>query len=568
MIEENKKIEDSEMPKNNTGDEKDFLIEQITQDVRELEQYVKEFSEFLPLPVILVTPVKNIVDINYAFMKLFGYEEVELIGQKVDFIFKNKRDLNTLFEYISKYNEVQHLEMKIIAKEGHAITVSVSASKRKDDNNNVVGYFIAFSDITDFKKLQDSLEDKVRERTKELEKMQKILLETLDEIREAKDKIEKEKNKTSGIISNFPDPIIVLDQDWRIMMLNPAAQQVFGFNDSDLGKKINVKDDKFSFSVFQDATKTKFTVKEMILDKTGNVKVEEVSIHLNTKVKENENPFSAAYAGLEKGSVVYRVITSAVYDENKTCYGHMKIFFDLTREKSIDKMKSEFISIAAHQLRTPLSAIKWAIRLVLDEEMGKLNDMQIKTLQKGYQSNERIIKLVNDMLDVSHIEEGRFGYSFEKGSIEDVLKSVLDNIENKVKTKQIDLVIEKPNKIPLIDLDKEKLSLLIQNLLENAVTYSPENGKIEINIKVKKEDIELKVKDNGVGIPKSDQDKLFTKFFRASNVVRMQTDGSGLGLFIAKNVVEMHGGSITCKSEEGKGTEFTINLPIKNKNKK
>ena len=112
-------------------------------------------------------------------------------------------------------------------------------------------------------------------------------------------------------------------------------------------------------------------------------------------------------------------------------------------------------------------------------------------------------------------------------------------------------------------MDKQKMTLVLQNLLENAVKYTPEFGKIEIKVKNNKDKLDISVKDNGIGIPEKDKEKLFTKFFRADNVVRMQTEGSGLGLFIVKNIIEMHGGQIKCKSEEGKGTEFIFDLPLK-----
>lgn len=559
-MEEENKNHDNQAPES----DEQFLLEQITEDVRELERYVKEFSEFLPLPVILITPVKNVVDVNNAFKKLMGYDEMEIIGQQIDFIFESKSEVDKLYEHLEKYGEVKQLEMEIMAKNRKKIPVSVAVSHRKDTDGNVVGFFIAFSDIRAFKKLQDDLEDKVKERTGELEKMQKILLDTLDEIRYAKDDIEKEKNKTAAIISNFPDPVMVVDTNWQLMLFNPAAAKVFSLGAHNLGQKINTQEGQFSFNDFKPFIKTDYEVKEIMVDEEGKPLIEEVMIKAKEKVVTKKNPFSAAYVGYEEGSTVYKVITAPVYDDNNVYYGNMKIFFDLTREKMVDKLKSEFISIAAHQLRTPLSAIKWAIKLVLDEEMGRLNEMQKKTLSKGYVSNERIIKLVNDMLDVSRIEEGRFGYELKQGDISEPLQQAIENLENQIKEKQIRFNITKPEKIPPVLLDKEKMTLALQNVLENSVTYTPEFGQITIDVKEQDEKIKILITDNGVGVPTADQEKLFTKFFRASNVVRMQTDGSGLGLFIVKNIIEKHGGEVKINSEEGRGTTCKIVLPIKN----
>jgi signal transduction histidine kinase len=248
--------------------------------------------------------------------------------------------------------------------------------------------------------------------------------------------------------------------------------------------------------------------------------------------------------------------------------GIMKIFYNLTREKIIDKMKSEFISIAAHQLRTPLSAIKWVIKMILDGDAGKLNDEQKNLLSQGYASNERIIALVNDMLNVSRIEEGRFGYSFTPDKLDEALDIVVKSLANQIANKKIKLDLFLPPKLPMVYMDKQKMVLVLQNILENAVKYTPEHGKIDIKVKNTNDNLEIAIKDNGVGIPQNDQAKLFSKFFRASNVMRMQAEGSGLGLFIVKNIIEKHGGTIICKSEEGHGTEFVFTLPLDSKVKK
>ena len=238
----------------------------------------------------------------------------------------------------------------------------------------------------------------------------------------------------------------------------------------------------------------------------------------------------------------------------------MKIFNDLTREKMIDKMKSEFISIAAHQLRTPLSAIKWIIKMVLDGDAGELNKEQHDLLQKGYQSNERIIGLVNDLLNVSRIEEGRFGYNFDYGDFNEVITVIVESCEKLIAKNHQKFEVIKPTVLPKVYMDKERISLVLQNLVENAIKYTPEYGSIELKVTVDEGHLKISVRDNGVGIPKEDTDKIFTKFFRASNVIRMETEGTGLGLFIAKNIVEKHGGIIEMESEEGKGTMFTFTV--------
>jgi signal transduction histidine kinase len=226
-------------------------------------------------------------------------------------------------------------------------------------------------------------------------------------------------------------------------------------------------------------------------------------------------------------------------------------------------MKTEFVSISAHQLRTPLSAIKWTLKMFLDGDLGELTKEQREFLEKTYQSNERMISLINDLLNVTRIEEGRYLYRVVLTDIVKICQSITDSYKEEIKKRNLKMVFHKPKKLPMVKVDVEKISLAIQNLIENSIRYTPAGGEIEIFLKEKKNEIEFSIKDTGIGIPKDQQHRVFTKFFRAPNATKMATEGSGLGLFITKNVVEAHGGKIWFESEEGKGTTFYFTLPIK-----
>lgn len=381
-------------------------------------------------------------------------------------------------------------------------------------------------------------------KVEELENSQKSMFNAFADLKKARAKSDEETRKTVAMIANFIDPIIVIDKGNRINIINPAAMEIFGLIADDIGKLVS-SNDNYSMLNFKSIIKKDFLVKTSQELKSGNLMEEEVTINFNDQ------------------ELTYKVITEKILDPKGEYMGIMKIFYNLTREKMIDKLKSEFISIAAHQLRTPLAAIKWVIKMILDGDAGKLNEEQYSLLAKGYESNERIINLVNDMLNVSRIEEGRFGYSFSNSNFEEVLDIVLDSLENRLKQKSIKVVKVITKKLPPVYMDKDKMILVLQNLIENAVKYTPENGTIEIGAECGKEFLKFRVKDNGVGIPAKDQAKLFSKFFRAANVIRLQTEGSGLGLFMVKNIIGRHGGDITFNSEEGKGTEFVFTIPIK-----
>jgi len=375
----------------------------------------------------------------------------------------------------------------------------------------------------------------------------------------AKDRAEDERNKTASIVSNFVDPVIVVDTNWHIVLLNPAAKKIFGLSENDIGKKLETPSGRFSFSDFARMIPIKFEVKELEKDARGLASIEEVIVGHHTE--EGKLPDSAL-TGSFKNELVYKVITRSVCDRDDVCYGHMKIFYDLTREKMVDRMKTDFISIVAHQLRTPLSAIKWAVGMVLNGDSGLISPEQANFLHKGYESNERMIILVNDLLNVSRIEEGRFGFTFGKHSFQEVLNDVIANTEGVIAKKHIKIGIEKSDPPPQMYLDKEKMILAFQNILDNAIKYTPDYGEVRIGLKVMGSNFIVRVKDNGIGIPKADQGRIFSKFFRSANVVKMQTEGSGLGLFIVRNIIEKHGGKISIESVEGKGTEVTFSLPL------
>lgn len=393
-------------------------------------------------------------------------------------------------------------------------------------------------------KLMHRQDIELKKKIAQLEKSEKSMIRAFADLQAERRRANEEKEKTAAIIANFIDPIIVIDKEDKLRLFNPAAHEVFGFIDADLGKTVK-REKNYSMENFKVMIKQDYAVRNHQEIKSHNPNEEEVVINI---------------AGQD---LTYKVITAKVKDKEGQELGTMKIFYNLTREKMIDKLKSEFISIAAHQLRTPLSAIKWVIKMVLDGDVGKLNEEQQQFLYKGYQSNERIIHLVNDMLNVSRIEEGRFGYSFNKEDLIKVIDGAVASIDGLIREKSIKLTINKPKKLDKIYLDSQKMGLVVQNLLENAVKYTPEFGKIEIDVEGGDELVKVRVKDNGVGIPEKDKAKLFSKFFRAENVIRMQTEGSGLGLFIVKNIIKRHGGEIMVESEEGKGTEFVFTLPLK-----
>lgn len=228
----------------------------------------------------------------------------------------------------------------------------------------------------------------------------------------------------------------------------------------------------------------------------------------------------------------------------------------------LDELKSKFVSTAAHQLRTPLTTIKWSLHEILEGDFGKLKKDQEKAIQDIITAANRLISLVNDLLDVSRLEEGREIFEMKKQDLVSALKDIYNRFKKAADTKGIKLVFE-PQLLALdVVFDEEKLLIAIANLVDNAIKYTMPGGQVAIKITQKDKQVQIDVSDTGIGVPKDEANHIFNRFFRAHNAMMLETYGSGLGLSVVKEVVEKHNGSITFESEEGKGSTFSITLPM------
>ncbi|MDO8436038.1 MAG: ATP-binding protein [bacterium] len=232
--------------------------------------------------------------------------------------------------------------------------------------------------------------------------------------------------------------------------------------------------------------------------------------------------------------------------------------------KKLDKAKSEFISIASHQLRTPLTAIKGYISMMLENTYGTPPEKMEKPLKNIYISNERLLKLVNDLLNISRIESGRLEIKLEEASVEELIVSIVEELKNVAKEKGVYLKFEKPAKpISKISIDKDTIRQVIMNIIDNAIHYTSQGG-VTIKVKSQKLKVQIKISDTGEGMTKEEISRLFESFARGEAGTRFWTEGMGLGLYVAKKFVDMHKGKIWAESKgKGKGSTFYIELPIR-----
>lgn len=249
-------------------------------------------------------------------------------------------------------------------------------------------------------------------------------------------------------------------------------------------------------------------------------------------------------------------------DENNNIQFFIATQRDITLERAIDRMKTEFISLASHQLRTPLSSMKWSLEILLGGDLGKLNKKQRDATSSLDQSNERMIDLVNGLLNISRLESGRIIIEPVSTNLVKLVNDVSQELIEKFKQKKQKLTIAGNNNLPLVMLDPKLIRQVIINLLSNANKYTKKKGRVDVKISNKDQDMVVQVSDNGYGIPEEEKSRIFERFFRASNIQKVDANGTGLGLYLAKAIVLASGGKIWFESTVGIGSTFWFTVPI------
>ena len=347
-----------------------------------------------------------------------------------------------------------------------------------------------------------------------------------------------ERDKSLGMIRSLNEGVILYDIDGRVTHLNPAAEEILLVSGKEMLGKIVTTDLAERHPSWQNV----FNINHLALG------------DYQTKEYTTEGP----------NKVVLEVTAIPVRNAEYRKIGAMRILRNITREKEIDLLKSGFITTASHQLRTPATGIRWALASLLQGDAGPLHPKQQKLIAESAQSAAQLVELLGELLLVSRIEEGRFGYGYRIQQLAPVVRKVVANVAIALRERKIALTFaEPPDPLPEVSVNAEAISMAIQNILDNAIRYSPPGKPIRIALALPRNYLVLSISDRGIGIPKDDQKFIFVKFYRAKNAVLFQTEGSGLGLFIAKNIVEKHNGRIEFESAEGRGSQFDIYLPTK-----
>ena len=357
-------------------------------------------------------------------------------------------------------------------------------------------------------------------------------------IRSREEALKAETEKVNITLNNLMDGVVVLDSKNRIVLLNPTAGSIL---------KVKIK------QILNKKLKKELFTEELQPIIKYIIKCSEKKKDISKEISVRD----------DKEEIIFQVNCATLFDGQHNIRGFLTVIRNITREKELESLKSDFISVAAHQLRTPLATIKWLFKMLLEGDAGELNDKQRDLLNKGFYRNNEVIEIVNNLLDVTEIEEGKLPFKAEYYSLDKVLDQVYKNSKYNAKQKDITLTYKKPKySLPLIKLDLQKMRICFQNLIDNAIKYTPSGGKVALNIGLEKKSIIVKVSDSGMGIEEEQKVNLFTKFFRSKRAISEEPTGSGLGLYIVQNIVKMHGGVIWFESEVNKGTTFFIKMPL------
>lgn len=344
-----------------------------------------------------------------------------------------------------------------------------------------------------------------------------------------------EKQKAEGVVESLTEPIIVTDQHYKLILMNQAAVRMLGLDD------LKWQDRSVSRVVKED-------------------RIREV---LATPIEERGNKRELRIFDFRNGEErYYRPHRTLVKGDNGEVKYLVTLFQDITPYKKLDQLKSNFIATVSHEFRTPLTSINMTIDILLREVIGTINERQKSLLSSAKEDLSRLIKLVRDLLDLSRLESGQYRVKKEWVDLRSLVEEAAHALELEMERKKLDFQIQIPQDFPNVWADREQILLVLSNLLSNAVRHTPEHGRITVTVRNENQMVYVSVSDTGKGIPKNELDTVFDKFVQIKSPSEPTPGSVGLGLAIAKEAVEAHGGTISVESEVGKGSTFTFSLTL------
>ena len=389
-------------------------------------------------------------------------------------------------------------------------------------------------------KIDITSDDEFAELIKEFNKM----TERLNEYEKLNiQQILAEKKKAEALVESLPEPIIVTNSEHRIILMNQAAEEM-----------LNVDKQEW----------LEYKVTEVVKEKD----VSRLLVESAYPRKESASSDALIAIAKKEGIKYFKPHQTYIIDDLGNLQGLVTLFEDVTRFQNLDRMKSEFIATVSHEFRTPLTSINMALDILLKKVLGEVNLNQLELLQGAKKDSERLIRMVKNLLDMSRLESGQFQSEIKDLDLKNIIQSVTESLKLSFEQKKIKLKLVIPDSVPVTSGDALQISWVINNLLSNALRYTPLEGEITVTILEFGDTIQFSVSDTGRGIPRESFNTIFDKFVQITEKTDSAPGSVGLGLAIAKKVVEAHGGKIWVESEIGKGSIFTFTLPVKRDNGK
>jgi signal transduction histidine kinase len=364
----------------------------------------------------------------------------------------------------------------------------------------------------------------------------------MTELKEVTTALEQARSEMHAMLNATSEAIMLLSAEDEILWLNQAFGRFFSIETRSIsGDSFKSLESHWS-KVFKDSRELLDLIEISKTDKSSDKR--ETLTQIWPQKRELE------------------IYSAPVENANKEYLGQLFVFRDVTREREVERMKSEFVSLVSHEFRTPLTSIRGYTEMMLEGDVGELNEEQVDFLKTVFRNATHLQEIVNDLLIVSRLEAGAVKLNLEELSIRKRLDDAITLVQPQIDAKSQKLKIDVQSSIPDVRGDPQRISQILLNLISNANKYTPDGGTISIKVQEKKGFINIGIKDTGIGLSKEELNQLFTKFYRAENPETIKAGGTGLGLWITRSLVDMHGGEISVISKPGKGSTFTFTLPI------
>ncbi|HUO75406.1 MAG TPA: ATP-binding protein [Candidatus Paceibacterota bacterium] len=367
------------------------------------------------------------------------------------------------------------------------------------------------------------------------------LLNVLEDLTAAKEQLEAAEAYDEALLSGIADGVIALDTSGRVTRINVAAQRLLGISADDaIGRDMH----EVAHMVDEAGTPVPRENRDFLRALKGETIVDDTHLY--------QRPDGTVFAASIRVSPVMDGFLRGV----------VQVFRDVTMERQLDRAKTEFVTLASHQLRAPLNALNWYTELLLTDTEHPLSVKQREYIGEIRKTNKRMTELIDAFLNVSRLEMGVFPNRPEEVPIVPLVKSVLDEFDEQIRSRQLTVQDTYDPAISTVNIDARLFALIVQNLLSNAVKYTPSGGTVSVHVGSIDGHLGLTVTDTGIGISGNEQPRVFQKLFRGDNAQTMEPEGTGLGLYIVKTIVTQAGGTITFISVEGKGSTFSVLLPL------